>query len=92
MDDDYLAMVTSRIDELRQENRAIKTQVILNYSVVAATSEVATVVDDFEDNSVYVTAGTEDPLTDPTADRERTLYTLRHSSGVWKVVDSVRSQ
>jgi hypothetical protein len=92
MDDNYLAMVTTRIEELRAENRAIKTQVVLNYYVISANSAVAMVVDDIEDNSVYVTAGTEDPLTDPVAGRERTLYTLRHDSGIWKVVDSVRSE
>jgi hypothetical protein len=92
MDGDYLATVTNRIQELKTENRAIKTEVVLNYSVLTATSEEAIVVDDFEDNSIYVTAGTEDPLSEPLADRQRTLYTLRNIAGVWKVVDSVRSQ
>jgi hypothetical protein len=92
MDGDYLQTVSQRIDELRSENRAIKADVSLNYSVVHATAEEASVIDDYEDNSIYVTIGTQDPLTDPVADHVTVLYSLRNSSGTWKVVDSVRSE
>jgi len=92
MDGDYLATVSQRITELRGEGRAIKANVLLNYSVIAATTDVASVLDDFEDDSVYVRIGTEDPLTDPAMDRLRVLYKLRNYSGLWKVVDSVRSE
>jgi hypothetical protein len=92
MDGVYLASVRQRIDELRSEGRAIKTHVILNYSVIQASRESATVVDDFEDDSVYVKLGTDEPLSEPTSDQVRTLYKLQYSSGIWKVVDSVSSE
>ncbi|MDQ6673068.1 MAG: hypothetical protein M3069_20400, partial [Chloroflexota bacterium] len=65
MDGDYLANVAQRIETLRAEGRAIKTHVVLNYSVISATPEQAEVVDDFQDNSIYVNIGTEDPQTIP---------------------------
>jgi hypothetical protein len=92
MDADYLTAFKQTMARLRAENRAIKTRVILNYFVVGASQDSATVVDDIEDNSVYVRIGTEDPLTSPTADQLRVLYSLTKSSGMWKVVDSVRSE
>ena len=92
MDGDYLANVERRIDELRAEGRAIKTQVVLNYFVLRASDASASVVDDFEDNSVYVKIGTEEPLTDSTANQLRVLYELRNFSGAWKVVDSARAE
>jgi len=91
MGGDYLTNVTQRIDELRAEGRAIKTQVMLNYTVVEASTDSASVVDYFKDNSVYVKIDTEEPLSTPTADQLNVLYRLRKFSDVWKVVDSVRS-
>jgi hypothetical protein len=91
-DGDYLASISDRIVELRAEGKAIKTHVILDYSVLAVSQSLATIVDDFEDDSVYVRVGTEDPISEPTGDQIRTVYTMSKSSGVWKVVDSVRSQ
>ena len=92
MDGDYLASVEKRIDELRDEGRAIKAEVRLNYSVVQAGADSASIVDQFEDNSVYVAIGTDQALSEPTADHLAVLYTLRKVSGAWKVVDSVRSE
>jgi hypothetical protein len=92
MDGDYLEGIEQLIDSLRSEGRAIKTKVTLSYSVVSATAESAQVLDDVEDNSVYVNIGTEEPLSSPTADQFRLLYRLQNFSGVWKVVDSVRSE
>ena len=92
MDGDYLNHIAGLIEELRSEGRAIKTQVVLNYSVVIATTETAAVVDFVEDNSVYVRINTEDPISDPTADHLRIMYRLKKFSDAWKVVDSVRSE
>jgi hypothetical protein len=89
---DYLTNVNQRIDELRAEGRAIKTQVVLNYSVVEASSDSASVVDYFKDNSIYVKIDTEEPLSTPTADQLNVLYRLRKFSDAWKVVDSARSK
>ncbi|HLZ26535.1 MAG TPA: hypothetical protein VKV73_04365, partial [Chloroflexota bacterium] len=92
MDGDYLVSIEQLIDALRLEGRAIKTQTTLSYSVISATAESAQVIDDVEDNSIYVNIGTEDPLTSPTADQFRVLYRLKNFAGAWKVVDSVRSE
>jgi hypothetical protein len=92
MDAEYLVTFKRTMARLRAENRAIKTRVVLNYFVIAASQDSANVVDDIEDNSVYVRIGTEDPLTSPTADQLRVLYSLSKSLGIWKVVDSVRSE
>ncbi len=89
MDGDHLIQVEQRINELRTEGRAIKTKVALNYSIVEADPASASVVDRIDDDSYYVKAGTEVPLTQPAADVLRVLFRLRKSSGVWKVVDSV---
>jgi hypothetical protein len=91
MDGEYLDSTARRIEELRSEGQAIKTQVSLSYSVLQATADFASVVDDIIDNSVYVRIGTEDALSEPTADQLRVLYKLRNVGGIWKVVDSVRS-
>ncbi len=92
MDGDYLETVSSRIDELRAEGKAIKTHVVLDYTVVEATQDVATVIDDFEDDSVYVKVGTEQAISEPTAEQVSILFKLRNFSGVWKVIDSVRPE
>jgi hypothetical protein len=91
MDGDHLMAIGNRIEEMRAEGKAIKTKVALNYTVVEASEVTATVVDRIEDSSYYVTAGTEQPLTDPAADVLLVMYRLQKNSGVWKVVDSVRA-
>jgi len=92
MDGDYLDNVSELIDQLRSEGRAIKTQVALNYSVIEATNDAATVVDYVEDNSVYVRIGTEDPLSAPTPDQLRIMYRLKRFPEACKVVDSARPE
>jgi hypothetical protein len=92
MDGDYLTNFTQGIDQLRSEGRAIKTKVSLHYFVFQASADAASIVDDLEDNSVYVTVGTEDALSNPTGDQQRVLYRLRKVEGAWKVVGSVRSE
>ena len=92
MDGEYLTSIENRIDELRNEDRAIKIAVVLNYSVVRATSDSASVLDDIEDNSVYVRIGTEEPVSGPTADQLRILYQLHNFAGTWKVVKGVTSE
>ena len=92
MEGDYLATTTQLIEELRSEGRAIKTHVTLNYFVVEVGAETATVVDNFDDDSIYVAIGTEDALTSATPDKLSVLYQLRKFRETWKVVDSVRPQ
>src|SRR6266851_1387349 len=92
MDGDYLINIEQLIDQLRSENRAIKTQVVLDYTVIQATVDTARVVDYYKDDSVYVKIGTEEPLSTSTADQLSVLYRLRKFPDGWKVVDSVRSE
>jgi hypothetical protein len=89
MDGDFLTSFESSLQHLAEQGRAIKTQVSLNYAVVEATANSAIVHDGIEDNSYYVVAGTEQPLSDPTTDFLRLEVTLNKVDGAWKVVKSV---
>jgi hypothetical protein len=89
MQGDYLLDFERRLDALRMQQRAIKTQVKLNYRVVQAASDMATVVDRVEDDSFFVRPGTEEPLMDPANDVLRLQIKLRKSDGLGKVVESV---
>jgi hypothetical protein len=91
MDGEHLAAVSQAIEQLRSEGRAIKSELSLNYTVIQADAEMATVFDHIDDNSYYVQAGTEQPLTQPAKGVLTGLFRLRKNSGVWKVVESVRS-
>ena len=92
MDGDYLVTTNELIEDLRSEGHAIKTQVVLNYVVVEADADNATIVDNFDDKRVYVAIGTEDVLSSPATDKLSIVYRLKKFSGTWKVVDSARPQ
>jgi hypothetical protein len=89
MDGEALDVVTRRIEELRAEGKAIRTKAVLNYNVVQADDSKAAVVDRVEDNSFYVKAGTEEPVSEPASGAYSVLFHLQKISGMWKVVDSV---
>jgi hypothetical protein len=92
MDGDYLQNFVVRLNELRVEGRAIKTQITLNYTVVQATDRAATVIDRLEDSSFYVLPGTEQPLADQANDVLLIQFKFLRADGAWKVVDSVRQE
>jgi hypothetical protein len=89
MEGPYLQSFEIRLDNLRASGKAIKTQVTLNYKVVEATDTTAVVIDRVEDDSYYVSPGSEDPLSDPANDLLRLELKLINDSGTWKVVESV---
>jgi hypothetical protein len=89
MDGEYLNQFETQLKSLQMQGRAIKTQVTLNYVVVQASNETATIHDRVEDDSFYVVPGTQDPLTPPANDVLRLELKLRKSEGSWKVIDSV---
>jgi hypothetical protein len=91
MEGDYLTHTVGLIEDLRHEGRAIKSEVVLNYIVTEASSDSATVMDAVKDDSVYVDIGSNDPISDPVADRLDIMYYLTRIDGAWKVVDSVSS-
>jgi hypothetical protein len=89
MDGPYLQLFEDRIGELRLQQRAIKTQVTLNYKVIQVKSEVANITDVINDDSFYVIPGTEEPITDPANDVLHLQLKLRKLVGAWKVIESV---
>ncbi len=89
MDGTYLQHFVDVLNQLRQEGRAIKTKVTLNYTVVQASSVTAVVHDFINDDSFYVRTDTEDPLSEPANDFLKLEITLRNNDGNWKVIDSV---
>jgi hypothetical protein len=91
MGGDHLNSVSQRIDELRTENRAIKTNVDHDFTVVQVSGNAAQIVDDYISDSIYVDPATQRPLSEPASDELRVLYRLSRSEGTWKVVDSVRA-
>jgi hypothetical protein len=91
MDGEYLANFQSRLNDLQTQNRAIRTQVNLNYTVVQANSLQAIVQDRVEDESFYIVPGTLDPITQPAKDLTFIEFKFQSIEGIWKVVDSVRA-
>jgi hypothetical protein len=89
MEGSYLHTFEMRLDNLRTSGRAIKTQVTLNYKVIEASDTTAVVIDRVEDDSYYVSAGSEEPLSDPSNDLLRLELKMLNDTGTWKVVESV---
>jgi hypothetical protein len=87
----HLNSISQRIDELKIEQRAIKTDVDHESRVVSLSGDIAQLVDDYISNSVYVDPVSNQPLTDPSSDELQVLYTLNKTAGTWRVVDSVRA-
>jgi hypothetical protein len=86
---DHLAMMSQRINQLREENRAIKTDVDHEIRVLSVSMSTAQVFDDYISNTVYVDPVTAQPLSQPASDELRVVYRLEKSDGRWKVIDSV---
>jgi hypothetical protein len=89
---DALAGLQQEIDQDRAAGRAIRTDVVHNYSVVSATDDAAEVADDYRDSSVFVDPATKEPLagevvpaTPQDAPEVKVVYDLHRISGVWKV-------
>jgi hypothetical protein len=89
MEGAYLQTFEMRLDNLRTSGKAIKTQVTLNYKVIEVSDSAAVVIDRVEDDSYYVSPGTEEPLSDPSNDLLRLQLKLLNDTGAWKVVESV---
>jgi|SRR5579859_2684438 len=90
MGGDYLQNFIARLDDLQLQGRAIKTQIVLNYTIAQATHDAATVIDRLEDSSFYIVPGTEEPLSEQVSDVLLIEFKLVRTGEVWKVVDSVR--
>jgi hypothetical protein len=79
------------VDQLRAENRAIKTEVQHQYTVVRVDGDEAQVADRLRDLSIYVDASTKEPLPgqvrpdEANAPLSTIVYFLRNEAGTWKV-------
>jgi hypothetical protein len=89
MDGAYLQNFLDVMSQLQQEHHAIKTQVVLNYTVVEVADGTAYVHDRIEDSSYYIDPTNGSPLTDPANDLSQIEFKLNNVNGTWKVVDSV---
>jgi hypothetical protein len=92
MGGEHLNSTARLIDELRDENRAIRTDVDHDYHVVQASQRSAQVLDDYLTNSFYVDAVTQQSLSAPASDELKVLYKMFEFDDGWKVVDSVRAE
>ncbi len=89
---EHLQSVETRIEQLRADGKAIRTEVQNSYGVIDATADTARITDTYVSNSVYVDATTGANLSEPTSDTIDVVYELRKFNNVWKVVDSVRTE
>jgi hypothetical protein len=87
---DHLAAAEELIARLRSEGRAILTDVDHMYVVLNATPDTAEILDTYIDQSVYVDAHTHEPVSSPTGQKLKELYSLAKTDGTWRVVDLVR--
>jgi hypothetical protein len=87
---DELAALTSRIDDLRAQGRAVQSHVIHHVVALPTAPDEAVIADEYEDLSIFVNFETKapidpsnpDPQTGPTV-KVRKL--LQKFAGVWKV-------
>lgn len=90
---DELAALTSGIDDLRSQGRAIRTHVLHHLVALPTAPGEAVIADEYEDLSIYVDFETQapidpanpDPQTGPTVKVRKLLQKL---DGIWKVSGS----
>jgi hypothetical protein len=88
-----LSALTARIEELRSQGRAIWTHVIHHIVALPTAPGEAVVADEYEDLSVYIDAGTKQPL-DPATSKPDTgpiikvRKVFQKLDGTWKVTAS----
>src|SRR5207245_2416008 len=85
-----LVGLTSKIDQLRSEGRAIKTHVIHHVVALPTAPGEAVVADEYEDLSIYVDFATKEPIDLGNADPQsgpviKVREVLQRIDGVWKV-------
>lgn len=88
----YLDRFLQSLSDLENQGRAVKTHVLLNYTVVQVDGDIAFVHDYITDNSFYVDPSNDQSLGDPSDDMYAIEFKLTKSEGIWKVVDGVTQQ
>jgi len=88
-----LDALTSKIDQLRSEGRAIRTHVIHHVVALPTAPKEAVVADEYEDLSIYVDAVAKTPLDPANPDPQtgpivKVRKLLQKLDGAWKVTGS----
>jgi hypothetical protein len=90
----HLTVLQTGIEQLKNEGRAIRTDVQLDFKVVSATSSLAIVADDGVDHSVYINPETKEPLGDDGTNDSSTSkveFKMEKFDDTWKVIDSANA-
>ncbi len=87
---DELAALTSRIDDLRSQGRAVRTHVIHHVVALPTAPDEAVVADEYEDLSIYVDFETKAPIDPSNSDPQtgpvvKVRKLLQKFDRVWKV-------
>src|SRR6266542_6746310 len=87
---DELAALTSRIDDLRSQGRAVRTHVIHHVVALPTAPDEAVVADEYEDRSIYVDFETKAPIDPSNSDPQtgpvvKVRKLLQKFDRVWKV-------
>jgi hypothetical protein len=88
---EHLQQLESFIDQLRNEGKALQTDIQHRYVVLEGSSSRAVVGDTYLSNSIFVNATTHAALTEPPSDNITEFYTLARLDGGWKVVEVLRA-
>jgi hypothetical protein len=90
---DALVGLQREIEQDREAGRAIRIDVVHNYTVASANNDEAQVADDYRDSSVFVDPVSREPLagevvpdSPQNAPEVKVVYQLHRISGVWKVI------
>jgi hypothetical protein len=87
---DELAALTSRIEDLRTQGRAVQTHVIHHVVALPTAPDEAVVADEYEDLSIYVDFETKAPVDPSNPDPQsgptvKVRKLMQKFAGVWKV-------
>ncbi len=96
MADGQLDAANRSLSELKDQGKAVYTDVDHNYRVAYVDDATAKVIDSYVDHSYYVKPGTDERLDESSVDSSdqtlSVLFSMEHLDETWKVVESVRSQ
>jgi hypothetical protein len=84
----HLQVVSDRIEQLRSEGHAIRTDVMHIYEVARASPAEAIVNDNYHDNSVLVDLETQEEIAPPSGEDFKIVFQLQLIDNAWKVIDS----
>ena len=89
---EYLATVTSEIDERAAERRPSRVEVEHDYRITVESRDRATVVDSYRNHSVQLDPTTGEPVEPDPNELLVETYTMERIGGQWKVVRVTRER